>query len=82
MLFRRQVRNRTSELRQANEELLDQISERRNAEATLQKYARVIEASSDAIALLDSDNKHIFTNESYRSLAENSFQITYRNIPY
>lgn len=70
MLFRRQVRNRTSELRQANEELVDQISERRNAEATLQKYARVIEASSDAIALLDSDNKHIFTNESYRSIAE------------
>lgn len=69
MLFRKQVRNRTSELRQANEELVDQISERRNAEATLQKYARVIEASSDAIALLTNDNKHIFTNESYRAIA-------------
>lgn len=69
MLFRQQVRTRTSELQQANEELVDQISERRNAEATLQKYARVIEASSDAIALFDSDNKHIFTNESYRSIA-------------
>ena len=70
MLFRRQVRNRTSELQLANEQLVDQISERRNAEATLQKYARVIEASSDAIALLDSNNKHIFTNESYRSIAD------------
>ena len=70
MLFRKQVRNRTSELQQANEELVDQISERHNAEATLQKYARVIEASSDAIALLTCDNKHIFTNESYRAIRD------------
>ena len=66
MLFRKQVRNRTSELLHANEELVNQISERHNAEATLQKYARVIEASSDAIALFDNDNNHVFTNESYR----------------
>lgn len=70
MLFRKQVRNRTSELQQANEELVDQISERHNAEATLQKYARVIEASSDAIALLTCANKHIFTNETYRAIRD------------
>ena len=70
ILFRRQVRNRTSELQQANEELLDQITERRRAEDTLQKYARVIEASTDAIALIGRNNKHIFTNKSYRSLVD------------
>lgn len=70
ILFRQQIRNRTSELQQANEDLLGQISERRTAEATLKKYARVIEASSDAIALFDNENKHIFTNKAYRELSD------------
>ncbi|MFT5702358.1 MAG: two-component system cell cycle sensor histidine kinase/response regulator CckA [Desulforhopalus sp.] len=70
ILFRLQVRNRTTELQLANKELIDQISERKKAEESLQRFARVIEASSDAIALIDRENNHIFTNESYRSIAE------------
>lgn len=68
ILFRLQVRNRTTELQRANKELIDQVSERHKAEETLQMFARVIEASSDAIAIINSNNKHIFTNISYQSI--------------
>ncbi|BHH84794.1 response regulator [Desulforhopalus sp. 52FAK] len=69
ILFRRQVKNRTAELIQVNRSLTDQISERKKAEETLQRYARVIEASSDAIALIDRDHKHIFANGAYKDIA-------------
>jgi len=69
ILFRRQVQNRTKELRQANRNLTDQITERKKAEQTLQRFAQVIEASSDAIALINRDHNHIFVNDAYREIA-------------
>ncbi|WP_136872803.1 response regulator [Desulforhopalus sp. IMCC35007] len=69
ILFRLQVRNRTAELQEINKNLVSQIKERKKAEETLQKYARVIEASNDAIALIDRNNIHVFTNKVYRSIA-------------
>lgn len=69
-LFRRQVQNRTAELEQANSDLKDHITERKKAEETLQRFARVIEASTDAIALIDHDHRFIFTNKAFKSIAD------------
>lgn len=74
LLFRFQVRNQTAELQQANKNLINQIAERKKAEETLQRFARVIEASSDAIALIDRNNKHIFTNKSYEAIKASSHE--------
>ena len=68
VLFRYQVKKRTQELTRSNEQLEDQIEERKRAEDDLRKYARVVEASSDAMALIDLDHRHVLYNSQYRNL--------------
>lgn len=65
LLFRRQVKSRTAELEESNMNLLKQVAERKKAEDTLKKYARVVEASSDAIALFNDAHEHVLTNSAY-----------------
>lgn len=67
LLLQYQVQKRTKELRTSNRELKTQIEERKRAEEDLRKIARVVEASSDAMALLSIDHRHIITNSAYRS---------------
>ena len=66
LIFRYQVKKRTMELTRSNEQLEAQIEERRRAEEDLRKYARVVEASNDAMALIDLDHRHILCNSQYR----------------
>jgi PAS domain S-box-containing protein len=66
LLFRHQVKIRTAELRSTNEDLQAQIEHRRQMEEKFREIARVIEASNDAVALLDRDHRHIFNNPAYQ----------------
>ena len=68
MLFRHQVKKRTRELTKSNEQLEAQVEERKRAEEELRKYARIVEASSDAMALIDLDYRHVLYNTEYRNL--------------
>ena len=68
LLFRYQVQKRTKELTHTNEQLESQIEERKKAEDELSKFARVVEASSDAMALVDIGHLHILANRSYRNV--------------
>ncbi len=68
MLLKYQVKKRTTELTRSNERLEDQIEERKRAEKDLRRYARVVEASSDAMALIDLDHRHVLNNSQYRKL--------------
>jgi len=67
-LFRYQVKKRTSELTRSNEQLEAQVEERKKAEEELRKYARVVEASSDAMALIDLEYRHVLYNREYRKI--------------
>lgn len=80
LLFRNQVKNRTKELEESNKNLLRQIAEREKAEESLKKYARVVEASSDAIALFDGNHKHVLTNSAYVRIARCSGRINGKSI--
>lgn len=64
-LLRYQVKKRTSELTRANEQLESQIEVRRRVEEELRKFARIVEASSDAMALVDKDHRHVLVNTAY-----------------
>lgn len=66
LLFRFQVKKRTEELSETNKQLNAQIEERKRTEAELRKFAHIVEASSDAMALVDKDNRHILANRVYR----------------
>lgn len=68
MLFRHQVKKRTRELTNSNEQLEAQVEERKRAEEELRKYARIVEASSDAMALIDLDHRHVLYNSQYRNI--------------
>lgn len=65
LLFQRQVRKRTRQLEAANSALESQIAEREKAEESLQKFERIVEASSDAMALVDNNNRHVLANLMY-----------------
>jgi len=67
-LFRQQVRKRTTQLESSNQNLTAQIKERRKAEEQLQKFERIVEASSDAMALIDRNNNHVLANRTYRKI--------------
>ncbi len=67
-LFRYQVKKRTIELTRSNEQLEAQVEERKKVEEDLRKYARVVEASSDAMALIDLKHRHVLYNSRYRDL--------------
>lgn len=76
LLLQHQVKKKTKELRHSNKELKKQIEERKRAEEELRKIARMVEASSDAMALLSNDHLHILTNSAYRSaIAETDHDI-------
>jgi len=64
-LLRYQVKKRTFELTRANEQLESQIEVRRRVEGELRKFARIVEASSDAMALVDKDHRHVLVNTAY-----------------
>lgn len=64
-LLRYQVKKRTLELTRANEQLESQIEVRRRVEEELRKFARIVEASSDAMALVDRDHRHVLANTAY-----------------
>jgi PAS domain S-box-containing protein len=66
LLFRHQVFKKTRQLQETNRNLRDQIIERQRAEQGLQNYASIVEASSDGMALFDTDHRHILTNSAYR----------------
>jgi two-component system cell cycle sensor histidine kinase/response regulator CckA len=68
VLFRYQVKKRTMELTKSNEQLEAQVEERQRAEEELRKYARIVEASSDAMALIDLDHRHVLYNSEYRNI--------------
>jgi PAS domain S-box-containing protein len=68
VLFRYQVKKRTQELTNTNAQLESQIEERLRAEDELSKFARVVEASSDAMALIDTKHNHVLTNTVYREM--------------
>ena len=68
VLFRYQVKKRTKELTRTNEQLESQIEERQRVEDELSKFARVVEASSDAMALVDTHHHHVLANSSYRKV--------------
>jgi PAS domain S-box-containing protein len=65
VLFKRQVKNRTLLLQNTNIELSEEIKTREKAEEKLRRFARVVEASSDGMALLDRGNHHILANKTY-----------------
>jgi len=68
LLFRYQVKKRTTELTTSNEHLEAQVEERKKAEENLRKYARIVEASSDAMALVDLASRHVLHNSQYLKL--------------
>ncbi|MCP4343360.1 MAG: transporter substrate-binding domain-containing protein [Desulfobulbaceae bacterium] len=68
LLFRSQVKKRTNELSETNKQLNAQIQERMKTEAELRKFARIVEASSDAMALVDKEHRHILANRVYRDM--------------
>jgi two-component system, cell cycle sensor histidine kinase and response regulator CckA len=72
LLFRRQVYNRTRQLRETNRYLREQIIERQRAQQDLQNYASIVEASSDGMALFDTDHRHILTNSAYLATLGNA----------
>ncbi len=66
LLFRAKVKKRTEELSETNKQLNLQIEERKRTELELRKFARMVEASSDAMALIDKEHHHILVNSVYR----------------
>lgn len=68
LLFRSQVKKRTKELSETNIQLNSQIEERKKTEAELRKFARIVEASCDAMALVDKEHRHILANRVYRDM--------------
>ncbi len=66
LLFRSKVKKRTEELSETNKQLNLQIEERKRTEVELRKFARMVEASSDAMALIDKEHRHILVNSVYR----------------
>jgi len=68
LLFRSQVKRRTKELSETNIQLNLQIEERKKTEAELRKFARIVEASCDAMALVDKEHRHILANKVYRDM--------------
>lgn len=65
LFIQNQVRKQTRQLQKTNQALQSQIEERSKTEETLQKFERIVEASSDAMALLDNNHRHILANSTY-----------------
>jgi PAS domain S-box-containing protein len=65
LILRYQVSRQTHSLQQSNNHLTKEIAKRRRTMQELKKYARVVEASNDAIALFDRDHNHLLVNNTY-----------------
>ncbi len=65
LFTRDQVKRRTRQLERANIKLSEEIEQKKRVEEKLRKIARVMEASSDAVALIDRSHHHLFCNSSY-----------------
>lgn len=72
MLLRYQVGKQTSCLRDINQDLKEEIAKRQKTMQELKKYARVVEASNDAVALFDRDHNHLLVNSTYLSTFKRS----------
>ncbi len=66
LIFQQQVKNRTKQLERTNVKLRSQVEEKEKAEGTLKKFARIVEASSDGMALVDKQHRHVLANQTYR----------------
>lgn len=67
MLLRHQVAKQTHTLSATNRHLKEEIQKHQKTMQELKKYARVVEASNDAIALFDRDHNHLLVNSTYLS---------------
>ncbi len=76
LLFRSEVKKRTKELSATNRQLNAQIEERKKTEEELRKFAHIVEASCDAMALVDTEHHHILANSVYRSEIATDKDIT------
>lgn len=79
LLLRHQVARQTRNLTETNRHLREEVSKRQKTMQELKKYARVVEASNDAIALFDRDNNHLLVNNAYLETfryARNALQMT------
>lgn len=72
LLLRHQVRRQTRTLTKTNLHLKQEIRKRREAMEDLKRYARVVEASDDAIALLDPRQNHLLFNNAYLKIFNRS----------
>lgn len=68
MLLRYQVSKQTQNLKSINQDLNREVARRQKTVQELKKYARVVEASNDAIALFDRDHNHLLVNTAYLSI--------------
>jgi PAS domain S-box-containing protein len=68
LLLRYQVSRQTRNLQESNAHLKKEIAKRRRTMQELKKYARVVEASNDAIALFDREHNHLLVNSTYLKL--------------
>ncbi len=67
-IFKQQLNKRTRELKTLNTNLQAEIQERKSIEEDLRKIARMVDASQNAMALIDRDYQHIFINHTYKKL--------------
>ena len=65
LLLKHQIARQTKTLIATNLSLKEEIRKRQRAMHELKKYARVVEASSDAVALLDREHNHLLVNSAY-----------------
>jgi PAS domain S-box-containing protein len=61
----KRVKERTSELRKINDQLLQEIKERKRAEKDLRKYERMVAASNDHMSLTNRDYVYQVVNDAY-----------------
>lgn len=65
LVFKKQMNSRTRQLRETTLTLQSNIKEREKTAEILQKYERIVEASNDAMALLDKNHCHVLANSRY-----------------
>lgn len=68
LFLKYQVSSQTKSLVKTNRELQQEIEKNRAVTEELQKYARVVETSPDAIALFDKNHRHLLANRTYCDL--------------
>lgn len=72
LFIQNQVRRRTKQLQRANFALQSQVEERKKTQETLLRFERIVEASSDAMALVDDKHCHVLVNSMYKKTVEHN----------